>query len=392
MNITPETNLLSLIDACPECLEFIWPFRRQLHETTTVSALASYIACDSVPLVLGLERCVERARWNPCEWAALRHRLIRPGFINVAGFVDFMWQDGLEQQLHTFAAEQGFFLNLVLFPKHEKKQFQNYLARCERIEDLPDLLIGKGFSSLMTQQFIDRFVSSGAFTHPLDVPYSAVFEAAGLRDPRQEYHPFGIDEYVMVFDPVADPDCEIPQHWDDLQHPRYRGKITQMGKPQRDHFGFAQLFFLMQAGGEAGIARYARNVKRKQHFSWIIKNLASPGAPATPINVMHQYATRFIRRNVRDWVSVLSPPEGNPVTARFLLLKQNALPAAVALARHFYEPPVQELLTDAGLTPAATASRPIRWVGWDEVKHAQLPFLKEYLSHIVYQQPTLEIL
>jgi hypothetical protein len=388
MNISADTRLDVLLETYPECLEFLWPFRALLSSSDTVAELAEAARYTSAPFVSGLMRYVERATQHPFDRDELRVQLIKPGCVNVAGFVDFVWQDAFRKQLRDFAAAEGFALNINLFPKHQKKQFQNYIARCERAEDLPEILIGKGFSSFMTQQFIDRFVRSGDFAHPLDVPYSPAFEAAGLRDADHGYHVFGADEYVMVYDPVVDPDCPEPQHWRDLQNSCYFGKITQMGKSQRDHFGFAQLFFLSQVDGEAGVLRYARNVKRQQHFTKIVKNMAIPGSDALPVSVLHQYAARFIRSDARDVVTVIRPSEGNPVTARYFLLKKEASPEAVRLAMHLYEEPGSDLLTQAGMIPACAADCRIRWVGWDALKQAPLPFLKDALSELVYGMKT----
>lgn len=382
--IDRNTNLNALIAAYPECREFLWPFRADLSQCKTLERVAHQARCPVEVLVRGLTRGVERAVKNPFDAVQMRSQLVRPGCVNVAGFVDFSWRTPFMERLHEFADAQGFTLNLNLFKKHQKKAFQNYLACCENPAALPELLIGKGFSSLMTQQFVDRFVHTGVFSRALDVSYGAAFHLAGLRDPQQAYHPFAADEYVMVFDPTVDPACRPPQSWADLQRPAYAGKITQMGKEGRDHFGFAQLFFLMQADGEAGLARYARNVRQKQHFAGIVKNLARSGTCS--VNVMHQYATQFIRHDARNEVEIITPSDGNPVTARYFLLKQNASAAAVSLAKYLYSDPVADLLAGTGLLPAGTdVKRPIRWVGWDAVKSAGLPFLKESLSHIAYQ-------
>ena len=395
MLVQSDTDLKQLLEQHPECLEFLWPFRKLIDENISVGGFAEQYQLPLESLTLGLTRMVKRALQSPCNYVQMRRNLVKNGQVNIAGYVSFTWQQAFTDELCAFAKSQGIGLNLNIFPKYKKKEFQNYLALCQSIDDLPDILIGKGFSSLNTQQFTDSWVKPGYFTSQVRAPFNAMFREAGLADDKRQYHTFGAEEFVMVYDPALRPNLALPRSWSDLLKPEYRGMISQMGKNVRDHFGFVMMFYLYHQHGEDGIRQFAANVKSKQHFSGMVKNLATALPETAPINLMHNFAKCFIRSDVRNEVQLINPTDGNPVVAYFFLLKQGAGSDAQKLAQHFYSPKIGNILERSGALHAVQSSvlagdKKIRWVGWDTVKNAPLPYLKEYLSEIAYSEYTPE--
>jgi hypothetical protein len=309
--------------------------------------------------------------------------------VNVAGYVSFTWQQAFVDELTVFAKTQAIRLNINIFPKYQKKEFQNYLALCQSINDLPEILIGKGFSSLNTQQFTDSWIKPGYFSSHIQDSFNPVFRKAGLVDDKHQYHTFGAEEFVMIYDPALKPNLLLPRSWSDLLKPEYKGLISQMGKNVRDHFGFVMMFYLYHQHGEDGVRKFAANVKSKQHFSGMVKKLATALPETAPVNLMHNFAKCFIRSDVRNEVQLIHPIDGNPVVAYFFLLKQGAGTDAEKLARHFYSEEIGSILEKSGSVHAAQSSvlagdKKMRWIGWKTVKNAPLPFLKEYLSEIAY--------
>lgn len=395
MLVQADTELNKILERHPECLEMLWPFRKLIDDDCTVGEFTARYELPLEALTLGLTQTVKRALQYPCDYAQMRRQLLKNGQVNIAGYVNFTWQQAFIDELKRYAKENNIKLNLNIFPKYRKKEFQNYLALCRSVDDLPDVLIGKGFSSLNTQQFTDSWIRTGCFTRKLDVPVNAVFKAAGLYDCQQQYHSFGAEEFVMVYDSVQRPNLELPKSWSDLLKPGYRGLISQMGKNVRDHFGFVMLFYLYHQHGEDGVRAFARNVKSKQHFSGMVKNMATALPETAPLNLMHNFAKCFIRSDVRNDVKLIEPTDGNPVVSHFLLLKRDASDEAEQLARHFYSSAIGNILERSGSLHAATTSilsrdKKIRWIGWETVKNAPLPFLKEYLSEIAYAEYTPE--
>lgn len=388
--INGQTDINKLLKEIPECAEFLYPFLGKAVENPTLAQLSIKTRTSLSALITGLERYVKRAEQYLCNYTEMRNRLIKPGTLNVAGFTNFLLQETLIDELNSFAQANKIPLNLNIFPKHEKKKFQNYLAVCNSPDDLPEVLIGKGFSSLTTSRFVDKFVSTGSFVHPVKGYWmDDVFANAGIADNQDAYHPFAVEEVVMVYDKSVDLSVQVPASWDDILTDTYKGAITQMGKPQRDYFGFIMMLYLFAGHGEEGIKRFAGNVQSKQHFTQIIKNIGKHSEHVASVNVMHRFASKFIRSNALDNVQTIEPPEGNPTVCHFFLLKNSAPEQALKFARHLYSPAVKKIIEKCGIshiTSDTTVSghNTVRWIGWDTLRELQLPWLKEYLGEIAF--------
>lgn len=386
MIIAKETNINILLEQYPECEEFLYPFLGIVADETTIDklAIANNVSCEA--LISGLERYLKRIEQNPCGFAQMRNRLVKPGMVNIAGYTNFLLQDALFNELTKFADENNIPLNLNLFPKHEKKQFQNYLAVCNLADDLPDVFIGKGFSSLTTSRFFDKFINPGLFTHLVEgIEIGEAFQNAGVNDRMQVYHAFGVEEAVMVYDKSINPMIPVPQSWKDILTETYHDSLTQMGKSGQDHFGFIMMLYLYHEFGEEGIIRFASNVKSKQHFTHTIKNMGRKSEVVAPVNIMHRFAARFIRSEARDTVQIVQTPEGNPAVCQFFLLKRDAPKEAVLMARHLHSEPIQKRLEKCGILPLSSFNAPpVRWIGWDTLRRFPLPYLKDHLAEIAF--------
>jgi len=393
MIIKTDTHLQELLFEYPQCIEFLWSFAQAIDEHTTVESLAKQSNYPTEPFILGLERVVKRVNQNPCDFSTFKDKIIKPKAVNIAGFVSFTWQNAFIEELQSFARQSGISLNLNIFPKHKKKEFQNYMSVCKSADDLPEILIGKGYSSLSTSQFIDTFVKSGIYCKELDLPRNSSWEKMGLYDIGNNYHPYGLEEELMVYDETIGCKAGIPSSWDDILKPEYKGAITQMGKSIRDHFGFVTMFYLFNQYGEDGIRKYASNVNTKQHFTETVKNIALNAPEASAINTMHGFASLFIRSDAREKITIVNPSDGNPVTPYFFLVKNSANADAEKMAKHLCSKNIGEILLKAGTAPALENLHPDiknnkKWIGWDTIKNARLPFLKEYLSGIAYEHYT----
>ncbi|WP_243346844.1 ABC transporter substrate-binding protein [Parabacteroides sp. FAFU027] len=335
-----------------------------------------------------LNHIVRREHQDFDQLENIRHELIQPGKVNMAGFADFTWHEAFIEEMEKFANTEKIPLNHQFFQKNNKKAFQFYLAQCENPDELPDILVGKGFSSLMTRRFVDRFVKPGYFDTPLKVNVHELWNNSGLYDTTEQYHAFGAEELVILHDKSKEENLPIPTRWSDLLSPVYADAVTQMGKPQRDHFGSNMLFYLHQKYGEQGIRNYARSVKFKWHFSKIIKDIGKNHPESSPFNVVQRYTTLFVRSNAD--VEVLSPKDGNPVSTFFLLVKKGSNEQVLKIARHFFSKEIAGFLENAGAISAhpdseTAANANIRWLGWETIKNSSLPYQKDYFSEIAFE-------
>lgn len=388
--IDTQSNIYEILERYPECDEFLFPFMDSIDATSTLDSLAKERELSVVALQYGISRTQKRAEQNPCDYAKMRSKLIKPDHINVAGFVNFLWQNQFIEELRRRAEELNIALNLNIFPKHSKKEFQNYLALCNDADDLPEILIGKGFSSLMTQRFVSKFVESGDYKHPsICSSIGRGFVESGLVDEGENYHPFGVEELIMLHDKTIPFEQELPTKWSELTASRYAGSIMQMGKSERDHFGFNMMLYFYHTLGHNGVERYASNVANKQHFSHIIKNIAQNSCGSAPINIVHQFASKFIPSDLKHNTQIIRTEDGNPCATLFFMLKHNSSQQAVELAKHLYSPQIKEMVERCGTTHITSTTplsggHKVQWVGWKSVKELRLPYLKEELSDLAF--------
>lgn len=388
--VDAQSNIHDILKKHPECDEFLFPFCRSINKETTLYSLAEELDIPIAALQHGIARTQKRAVQNPCNYNQMRTKLIEPNHINIAGFVNFLWQNQFVKELQQHANRLSIPLNLNIFPKHSKKEFQNYLAVCNNPDDLPDMLIGKGFSSLSTQRFISKFVKTGVFQHaPVCNSMAKVFTSSGLADEGDNYHPFAVEEMVLLHDKTIALDAALPTSWQELLAPRYAGAIMQMGKNQRDHFGFNIMLYFYLMNGRKGVENYAANVENKQHFSYIIKNIARNNAHSAPISVVHQFASKFVPSQIKHNTEIIKTTDGNPCMSVFFLLKQNASAQAVELAKHLYSPQIKSILETCGTAhitseQAMSGNSKVQWVRWQNIKQLPLPYLKEELSEWAY--------
>jgi len=389
MNLNMHTSIKELLINTPECQEFLYSIPKSGFIYNYINDFNKNASVSSTAILLGLERYIKRASQNPCNYNEMRDLLIKPGCVNVAGFVNFLWQEPFVNELKSKAKELDIELNINIFPKHLKKQFQNYLAMCKNPDDLPEILIGKGFSSFMTSRFVDIFVKPGYFQHLMPNNMSELFKTKGFEDPNNCYHPFGIEELVMVYDKSYLNEVAVPTSWEDILSSQYSGKLNQMGKEQQDHFGFIMMIYLYKSLGENGIRKYAENVKLKQHFTHTIKNFGKNNEHSSPVNIMHQFAAKLIRSDAREKIQLIETIEGNPSVCHFYLLKTHANIQSIELAKHLYSNPIKNIIEKSGTTHITSAksisgNSTIRWIGWNNLRELPLPYMKEHLSEIAY--------
>ncbi len=392
MMIDAQSNIYEILKDTPECGEFLFPFKGSIDSGTTLASLAQELDISVVPLQYGISRTIKRAEQYPCNYDKMRAKLIKANHINIAGFVNFLWQDKFVEELRHQADKLGIALNLNIFPKHLKKEFQNYLSLCDDPDDLPEILIGKGFSSLVTQRFVSKFVKSGIYKHDsVCNSIGRAFAESGLVDEGENYHPFGVEEVILLHDKTIPFEQPLPRSWSELLLPRYEGAIMQMGKSQRDHFGFNIMLYFYHTLGVRGVEEYSANVANKQHFAHIIKNIAQKSTGSAPINVVHQFASKFIPSDLKHHTEVIETEDGNPCASIYFLMKHDAPSQAVELAKHLYSPQIKEIIERCGTSHitserAMSGGEKVQWVGWQNIKELPLPYLKEELSERAYQR------
>jgi len=391
MEIEHTTSVSRLLRTVPECEEYLSRFLPFLPKRAKLADLYRNTDALPGPVMSGLRQCVKRAKNDPCHFSTMRRQVVAPDAVNIAGFAGFLWEQPLIDELTAKANELGIRVNINIFQKHRKKQFQNYLARCQSPGDLPDVLIGKGFSSLTSSRFVDMFVKKDCFYSPeAQAPMGDLYRQNDFSDPDCAYHPFGVEELVMLRDEASNPQLKDPLFWSDILTRRYGGMLSQTSKSEMDHFGFILMLYLYVEHGEDGIRLFADNVRAKQHFAYTIRYLGMRNPLySSPIHIMHHFATLFIRSDVRAKTHVIKLLDGNPAMCNFFLLKKTSGREACQLAMHLYSDKVKQLLENCGTAHitsnySCSGNEHVRWIGWDRIKQLNLPYLKDYLGLIAY--------
>lgn len=391
MEINHHTNLFDFMERIPESEEMLFPFLDDINSDTTVTSLSVQKDLPIESITHGLKNVYKRAQQNSCDYDAMRKMLVKPNAVNIAGFVSFLWQNEFIQEMKRFAKVSDIELNINIFPKHDKKTLQNYLALCNSADDLPEIFIGKGFSSLVTRRFIEKFVSSGIYqNNTFKANHGVPFVESNLLDNENHYHPIAVEETVMIHDTTLKMEADLPLTWADLLKPEYSNCIMQMGKNKRDHFGFNMMVYMHHLGGDHAVKAYAKNVFNKQHFAYIIKHMGSAHKENAPLSIVHQYAARFIRSSVHEKIELVKTEDANPVACYYFLAKNNITEKAHQMAQHLYSQNIRNIVQTSGATHItsdclSSGNTDFQWIGWDTIKSLDLPFTKEYLSEIAFQ-------
>jgi len=394
MRVTKDTRIDELVAQFPECREYLWPFREAISTGMVLEQLSSRYFFPIKAFEAGLKSRIEQHNKVSVGYRQIKQNIVKSDQVNIAGFVNEKWRGPLIDELTRFAQRQHITVNINILPKNQKQDFAHYISVCSHPDDLPDILIGKGFGTLMSQRFNQLFIKTGIFQKRLNMAYNSLFQSSDLVDIEQNYHPFALEEYIMAFHNPDQMQCP-PSSWFDILQPGYRGKITQMSESKSDKFCFVMLFYLYNRYGEEGIIRYASNVRRSCAIDQIQQEMMD-NRNGTSLTTMYAHGFNSVQSMAEMNTHEIIPLDGNPVTLNFLLVKQQANEQAELMARHFYSPQVGALVESSGLIHAGpdsikAGSRNVRWLGWDTIRNAPLPFLKDYLNVLAVQGTKVKV-
>ncbi|MGL6314253.1 ABC transporter substrate-binding protein [Vibrio sp. WXL103] len=343
--------------------EFLYPFDTSGDMTLGQYCAQSRLAVDS--MIEGLNRAARKQQFAAPQ-AQLYRRLIKPGYINVAVFSHFTWHEPLIDFIQQQAKRLEIALNLQVFSKRNKIELQAYLAACEQADQLPDMLIGKGFSSLMSARFQALFVQTGVFKQRIDTEPTHPWQ-----DPRHSYH-------LLALDPL-----ERVSHIDSATSEKQQ-QLWVAGRPDKQHMNFALLLERYLQGGESAVRRQFEQVTGFLHFSQIVEQLVRHDHHADPrCYIMRRYSRLFVPSRYREQLDIDHLQGGAPCSAVYMLVKSNANESLLALAESLYLPDMQPHWTKAGLVDigsAAQEAQRYRFPKWEALYDLPLPWLKARLA------------
>jgi len=235
-------------------------------------------------------RCRSTDREDEAESPIRGKPHLRQGATNVFAFVpcplkvrfkaDF--QDFLDR--HNASASRPLFCpNIVDGPQYNLGTELRY-ALSE--EDLPDVLVTTGLSSVFSTSFRRRFLDSGLY-QGLTKPECLSTMPESYRHIAQDrnigFLAFG--SWSLIADMSVAQDMATPGCWADLAKPEFRGLLAAPG--HHDEFcGTNVLRVIHERVGMDGVRQFATNVTVLKHFSEIMKGIDSSLSGRAPFNLL----------------------------------------------------------------------------------------------------------
>ncbi len=246
---------------------------------------------------------------------------------------------------------------------------------------LPAVIASIGFGDFWRKTFVERFVDPGVFTACPPQVLSPLHRDAGLPDPRGHYTIYGVTPYIFLVDTRALGGLPVPGCWEDLLHPRYRGKILMCG--DGDDMADAVLLSLYKDFGLDGMAAFAANVRGLAHSSAMAKDAGGSGPDAGAISIIPCFFAQSIRQPAH--IRTVWPRDGAAASPLYFLAKTSER-ERLADVTAFFSTGFSAIPSAAWFAPM-DGSRPsalpedarLKWVGWDYVRQNDLNTLRDTL-------------
>lgn len=153
-------------------------------------------------------------------------------------------------------------------------------------EDLPDVLVTAGLSTIFSTSFRRRFLDSGIYqglTKPGSLSTMPEPHRRIAQDRNIGFLAFGF--WSLIADMSLAQEMPKPGCWADLAKPEFRGLLAAPG--HHDEFCGANVLRLIQErSGHDGLRQFAGNVKYLKHFSEIMKGIDSSASDRAPFNLL----------------------------------------------------------------------------------------------------------
>ncbi|BCR06537.1 hypothetical protein DESUT3_36060 [Desulfuromonas versatilis] len=272
----------------------------------------------------------------------------------ISGFLEELKQrEGLDI---TYAVEGNLNQELSYYP---------FVSTIETLEELPDIIVSADFNVFYYHGFYKRFVEPGHYVSYGSLRPTPAFAAAGIPDPLEQYFVFGVNPLVIVADLETLGDRPLPQRWDDLQDPIWKGSVTLRGN--QDFFCHAVLLPIYQAGGNEALLRLAPNVMQGLHPAQMVKQIDAGSGGA--LYVMPEFFAHRVKN--REKLAIIWPEDGALASPVTLQVKREKVAELKPVLDYLTGPDLARALVGARFpVPHAEVAgelqdAPLKWLGWD---------------------------
>lgn len=261
--------------------------------------------------------------------------------------------------------------------------------KIESIDEFPDIVVSAGFGDFFRQEFVDRFVKKGYFKAAARDKVHAALAAAGVEDPDGRYTVYSVFPLVMLVDHKRLGELPVPRQWSDLLNDVYCNNII-IGASHGE-INDALLLYIHKEHGDAGLRKFAANVKDGWHASQMAKIAGTANVEGAAVYVIPWMFAKSCPRT--GATSIVWPADGALTSPAYLLIKEsiaNKLQPFVDFvlgadygkkcADNYY--PVLNPVVDNKLPDNAC----FKWLGWDYIKAHSIDTLREHVVRVFKQE------
>ncbi len=250
-------------------------------------------------------------------------------------------------------------------------------------EKLPGMIASIGFGDFFRKGFSERFVQTGVFEAVLPKQVHPMHEAAGIVDPLGQYIIYGLTPYILLIDTRRLGDIPLPDRWEDLLDPCYKGQINMCG--DGDDMADAVLVNYYKEYGMEGIERFAANTQGLLHSSRMGKS--GGASQAGGIYIIPYFFAETSRQP--DYMKVIWPEDGAAASPLYLLAQRREQQRLARLIEFFTEGfgqiesarwfmPLSGPVPDSLKTLRKDAR--IKWAGWDYIRGNEITAIRDELN------------
>ena len=292
----------------------------------------------------------------------------------------------LEKQLDAFPERYGEFHYKAEGNVNHELSFYPQIDHLQTIDELPDLVLSSDVNNFFHRPFRDKFIDHGLFGAYEPYPANPYLADAGFCDPDHHYSMFTANMLVMAVDKTKLGDHPMPRYWADLLSKDFNKAIIMRG--EADFFCNAILLPFYKDHGMEAIRMLANNIRSGKHPAEMVKlaNSTLRQEGAAIYILPYFFATKIKNKNVE----VVWPQDGAIASPVFLLVKQKALERHRAFLAFLFSEETAKMLVShlfPSLYPkiAIPFPQPLKWLGWDFLKHEDIGQLKQAIQQTFQQ-------
>jgi len=287
-----------------------------------------------------------------------------------------------EAALASLGAQAGAEVHCPNLLPGDKGDLAERLARVERVEDLPDVIVTTRAATALDPNFRSRFLETGelvGYTHP-DERAGLPPELAAI-GARLNLGFLAFGGWSVVVDLSLAEGLDMPRSWADLVDEKFRGQIAIPGHGD-EICGPNTLRIIESRLGLDGVRRLARNTRVVKHFSELVKRIDSGMDERAPFSLLPDAVSAQIPSRKR--AARLQWDDGPILMPIFQFVRRDRFEASRAALDFFHGPTFGAVMRIGDFRTPTQMDWAEGWSypDWDELLRQDYPAVTKALSEI----------